>query len=84
MDHALLLRMIGVQGARGEVEVDRQETRWRFTPADPWKPGAHALSIDAALEDVAGNKIGKLLVDVFDKLNRKLESRSLTLPFQIK
>ena len=85
MDHALLLRMIGVQGVHGAVEVDREERRWLFTPADPWKRGAHALSIDAALEDLAGNKIGKLFdVDVFDKVDRKLESRNVMLPFEIK
>ena len=84
MDHALLLRMIGVAGVPGEVEVDREERRWRFTPAAPWKRGAHALSIDAALEDLAGNKIGKLFdVDVFEKVDRKLKSRNVTLPFAI-
>ena len=84
MDHALLLRMIGVEGVRGVVEVDREEMRLRFTPADPWKPGAHALSIDAALEDLAGNKIGKLFdVDVFEKVDRKLESHNVTLTFEI-
>ena len=84
MDHALLLRMIGVEGVRGVVEVDREEMRLRFIPSDPWKPGAHALTIDTALEDLSGNKIGKLFdVDVFDKVDRKLESRNVTLGFEI-
>ena len=85
MEHALLLRMIDVQGVLGTVEVDREEKLWLFTPADAWKRGTQALSIDAALEDLAGNKIGKLFdVDVFEKVDRKLESRNVTLPFEIK
>ena len=85
LDHALLFRMIGVDGIEGTVEVSQEEKLWSFTPALPWKKGPHKLSIDTALEDLAGNKIGRLFdVDVFDKVHRKLESRTVTLPFVIR
>ncbi len=60
MDCALMLRLVGVQdeqGAfvRGEATLSSGETRWIFTPAEPWRPGPYAVVIDPALEDLAGN-----------------------------
>lgn len=60
LDYALLLRTLDVPGVRGTVALDRDETEWTFTPAEPWKTGAYKLSIDTTLEDLAGNRIGRL------------------------
>jgi len=64
MEHALAMRLIQVVGTdaaplAGEIRLDAQETRWRFTPRDPWKPGRHSIRVETTLEDLAGNRIGR-------------------------
>jgi hypothetical protein len=82
LDHALLNRVLWVERGTGQnaqrvpgrVEVDRQETRWRFTPDEPWAAspkGGYHLVAEKFLEDRAGNSLGrKFEVDVFDKIDR--------------
>jgi len=65
VDHGLAMRAIGVRdpggkSVEGEVTIDQEEHRWRFTPAQAWRPGTHTLVIDTALEDLAGNRVGRL------------------------
>lgn len=60
LDRALLRRLIapvdsGGTPVAGSVAVADGGRRWRFTPARPWAPGAYALEIDPAIEDLAGN-----------------------------
>lgn len=60
MDHAFMLRLVGVQDehgvfVRGAAALSGAETRWAFTPAEPWRPGRYSVVIDPALEDLAGN-----------------------------
>jgi hypothetical protein len=60
LDQALLARMIRVvdadqQPVSGRIEIDRQETRWAFTPSSAWVAGQYQLQVDASLEDVSGN-----------------------------
>jgi hypothetical protein len=84
MDYALLLRLLEVSGVAGTASVDHQETEWRFTPAEPWKPGAYNLVVDTALEDLAGNRIGQAFdVDIFEKVSEHLTSKTISLPFRI-
>jgi len=64
LDHALLQRMIRVVGTEGraldgDVAVGPRETRWSFVPRQPWGAGEHALLVDAELEDLAGNSVGR-------------------------
>jgi len=59
MDYALLQRMIDVPGVIGKITVDRDETRWMFTPDAPWKAGAYRLIADNLLEDIAGNHLDR-------------------------
>lgn len=40
----------------GRHELTRGETRWRFFPAKPWRPGRYALVVHPDLEDLAGNR----------------------------
>jgi len=40
----------------GVGRLERGETLWRFTPRQPWKPGAYALVTHPDLEDPAGNR----------------------------
>lgn len=64
LDYGLLHRALRVAGGdgrplAGEIRVEREETRWLFTPHAPWRPGEHQLVAAATLEDVAGNRIGR-------------------------
>jgi hypothetical protein len=64
MDYALLQRMLEVRnqsaaGVAGRIAVDRDETRWMFTPDGPWKSGAYRLVADNLLEDIAGNHLDR-------------------------
>ena len=64
LDYGLLQRALRVAtgGGRrldGEIRVEREETRWVFTPRTPWQPGQHQLVAAPTLEDVAGNRIGR-------------------------
>ena len=64
LDYGLLQRALRVAAGdgrplAGEIRVEREETRWLFTPHAPWRPGTHQLVAAATLEDVAGNRIGR-------------------------
>lgn len=64
LDHALLDRAIGVEsssGARpaGQSTTGDTDATWHFTPDAPWTAGDYRLVVLTALEDPAGNKIGR-------------------------
>ena len=64
LDFGLLQRALRVAAGdgrplAGEIRVEREETRWLFTPRAPWRSGEHQLVAAATLEDVAGNRIGR-------------------------
>lgn len=64
LDHAMLERVLTVLDARsgeilGGIQIDQQETRWRFTPKKPWKSGRYSLRIRTNLEDRVGNSIAR-------------------------
>ncbi len=64
LDHALLERLLRLtdpagQPVPGTVTIGDAETRWQFTPARPWQAGEYQLMVDPALEDVAGNSVGR-------------------------
>jgi hypothetical protein len=72
LDHALALRAISVvkndSPVAGEIALEKIESELRFTPSEPWKPGAYTLRVDGVLEDLAGNRPGKLFdVDTSDR-----------------
>jgi hypothetical protein len=85
MDYALLLRLLDIPGVAGRVTVDRRETQWRFVPDKPWKSGEYSLTADTALEDLAGNRIGRAFdVDTFERVSEHLSRKTIELPFRIK
>ena len=63
LDHGLLRRALGVRRAGsdvpGDVAIEAGETRWTFTPRDPWLPGNYSLIALTLLEDPAGNRLGR-------------------------
>jgi hypothetical protein len=84
-----LEHVIHVHGPAGEivgsVVIDAQETRWRFTPSEPWHAGAFHLVIDMALEDLAGNRIGRPFdVDLINNPAARITAETTSLPFEIR
>lgn len=84
LDWALLQHVLSVKGVDGTAVIDRDETRWRFTPARPFKPGRYELIIDMALEDLAGNRIGRPFdVDLFERVSERITAETATLAFDV-
>ncbi len=91
MDYALLQRMLevrdqGAAGVAGRIAIDRDETRWSFTPDAPWKAGAYRLIADNLLEDIAGNHLDRAFdVDLQQKSGQApTGSKTVSLPFSIR
>ncbi len=66
LDHTLALRCLRVTGSggrpvSGHAVVGPGETRWSFTPGEPWAGGPWELHVDPALEDLAGNSVRRVL-----------------------
>lgn len=90
LDHAMLNRVLTVTDAdrqplSGTIAITDEETHWQFRPDKPWQAGPYALVVETTLEDLAGNSIGRLFeVDVFDTVQRTVESETVSLPFHVK
>jgi hypothetical protein len=89
MNYPLLQRMLHVKDAHGNMagsaSIDEQETEWRFIPQEPWKAGDYQLSVDSALEDLAGNHIGQAFdIDVFQRVTEHIDSKMISLPFAVR
>jgi len=89
LDHGLLLRALGVtrdgKEVDGEIAVDQLETRWTFTPRDPWRAGTYQLLALDILEDLAGNQIGRAFeVDNFETVDKGPNPQTIRIPFSVK
>ncbi len=84
-DHALLLRELHLAHVKGAAAADRNETRWLFTPDEPWAPGTYELTAATALEDLAGNRLDRLFdVDKFDRIDKNPRREVRRLRFTIR
>ncbi len=89
LDYALLLRLLqvvepGGTSVPGAAVVSNKERLWCFQPDEPWPGGEFYLSISTALEDLAGNKIGRPFdVDVFEQVEDRIVDKRTRLPFRI-
>jgi hypothetical protein len=89
LDHALFGRVVGVASPGGpldgQVDVTRGETEWRFTPTAPWRQVPHEIIVLSALEDPAGNRIGRAfeVLPTDPAANADLPER-FTLPLTIR
>ena len=88
LDHGLLMRALGVTRDRtavdGAIVVDQQETRWSFTPTEPWRGGRYELLVLDILEDLAGNQIGRAFeVDNFETVDKSPEPQTVRVPFTV-
>jgi hypothetical protein len=43
----------------GVAELENDERTWKFVPASPWSKGAYQIVVPTAIEDLAGNNVGK-------------------------
>jgi hypothetical protein len=90
MDAALATRVIWVVDAAGKkipgnVTLSKAETCWQFTPENPWKAGKYDLVADTCLEDLAGNSLARPFeVDVFERVDRGIQSETVKVGFEIK
>jgi hypothetical protein len=85
MDYALLLRLVEVPGVKGTATIDHDETAWRFVPDQPWKAGPYRVEAGTALEDLAGNRVGRAFdVDTFDRVTKHIENKTVSLPFRVR
>lgn len=90
LDHALAQRMIHVTRDTGErVEgatmLEDEERRWIFTPASAWLPGSYRLLVQTAIEDLAGNNIGKAFeVDLVETAPSRLTNATVRLSFEVR
>lgn len=90
LDHGLLGRLLQVRDSSGRVvegriAVERQETEWRFLPSRPWVAGSYTLRVDAALEDLSGNRINRPFeVDRFEKVERRSSAEWEELRFRVR
>jgi hypothetical protein len=90
MEHALAERLIWVEDAKeqkvpGKAELVDHEQRWAFTPKQPWSPGQYRIAIDTALEDLAGNNVGRPFeVDVLHPIEKKIEAKIVYLPVLVR
>ena len=80
---------IDVQGRvflqESEIALDQLETRWTFTPSQPWRAGTYELLALDILEDVAGNQIGRAFeVDNFESVDKSPNPQTITIPFSVK
>ena len=89
LDQGLLQRALAVMTAAGgpiagDIKLEAQETRWTFTPREPWKAGDYRLKALGILEDLAGNRIGRAFeVDEFERADRQPEPEATIIPFKI-
>jgi hypothetical protein len=73
------------QSVKGDITVARGETRWTFTPTDPWRAGAYRLLALDILEDPAGNQIGRAFeVTNAGAVDKGPAAKTITLPFNVK
>lgn len=60
LDEALFARVVAVEDVEGTVEVAGGGREWIFRPESPWKAGSYEVRVGPQLEDLAGNRPGRL------------------------
>ncbi|MEP7210410.1 MAG: hypothetical protein ABI740_06205 [Alphaproteobacteria bacterium] len=89
MDAALAQRTLTVRRdgkeIDGQIQLESDETAWRFTPAARWRPGHYQLHVDGVIEDLAGNRLGKVFdVDLKDPAEARDALPSADVAFEVK
>jgi hypothetical protein len=57
------------------------ESRWLFTPHEPWTAGDYRLVVDTAPENLVGNGIARAFdIVVFEQVHDPIASSTMALP----
>ena len=89
LDRGLLERTLTIfdpSGDRvsGRIAISDEERLWQFHPETAWKSGKYHLAVDTALEDLAGNQIGRPFeVDRTEQITKTLQPETVQIPFVI-
>jgi hypothetical protein len=89
LDEGLLMRALGVQSGnaplKGDVRTEQGETRWVFTPEEPWRAGTYELLALAILEDPAGNRIGRAFeIENRESVDKSPNAQAARIPFTVR
>lgn len=82
LDEVLVRRMIHLVDEHSRPipgETEASSSTWRFVPTGPWKAGKYRIIIDPQLEDLAGNRPGRL----FDSKEKKGEEKEWYIPLEL-
>jgi len=84
LDYALLSDAFQIPGVSGMATIGTGESEWRFQPTQPWTTEEHHVVVDMALEDLAGNRIGRSFdVDTMTNPAERITKQSTSLTFRI-
>ena len=85
LERVIEIETIGGKVVAGSISIDRDETRWRFTPDEPWTAGRYYLAAAVYLEDLAGNSIERPFeVDIFEKVEERIERKQARVEFEVR
>jgi hypothetical protein len=85
LSHGISVTSESGQPMEGNIDVGVGETRWRFTPDQPWEAGAHYVRVAPGLEDICGNTPYRAFDGPFRLADEvALETTILTIPFAVK
>jgi len=77
---AYRIRILNTDGdpVAGKISLAEDESAWTFQPREAWASSAYRITVDPRLEDLAGNRPGRL----FDRVaNSEIEDRVEELTF---
>ena len=60
LEHSLVVLDAHDRAVDGQATIADGESSWTFRPLHPWRPEVYHLSVDARLEDLAGNSLTRL------------------------
>ncbi len=89
LDRALatrLLRVLDGEGrpVPGRSHVAADATNWQFIPDSPWKPAEYQVMVGQAIEDLAGNRIGRAFeVDETEPITSRIITEEVAIPFRV-
>lgn len=85
LDYALLGDVFEIPGVAGKATIGSNEQVWSFQPSQPWTSGEHKLIVSTALEDQAGNRIGRPFdVDEFTSPVPRISNETASLIFHVR